>query len=144
MKVLLDTSILVAALYEGHSVHDRALPWLQRVSMPGEVGLVSAHSLAETYVTLTRIPSAPPISPLVAQRLIEQRVVNNLQVVELTTQDYVNVLRHLANLRITSGAVYDALIVYAAIKGEAEQIITLNPRDFQRVYPGISSRIVLP
>ena len=30
MKILFDTSVLVAAIVEPHPMHGRALPWLQR------------------------------------------------------------------------------------------------------------------
>jgi len=29
MKVLLDTSVLVAAMVEAHPAHEKSLPWLQ-------------------------------------------------------------------------------------------------------------------
>ena len=30
MRVFFDTSVLVAALFEGHAFHRQALPWLKR------------------------------------------------------------------------------------------------------------------
>ena len=33
MKVLLDTSVLIAAMVESHPMHERALPWLQSQSL---------------------------------------------------------------------------------------------------------------
>lgn len=144
MKFLLDTSTLLAALLPRHSAHGRAYPWLYRATWPGENGLVASHSLAEVYVNLTRLPGQPPLEPLQAQQVIDRDIIPHCTIIELTSQDYQTVLKHLSNLRIGGAAVYDALIVYAGIKGDAEQIITLNPRHFQRVYPGYSNRIVAP
>jgi len=31
MKVLLDTSVLVAAMVEAHPAHEKSLPWLQQI-----------------------------------------------------------------------------------------------------------------
>jgi predicted nucleic acid-binding protein len=45
---------------------------------------------------------------------------------------------------IVGGATYDALILYAALKADADQVITLNERDFRRVYPDIADRIISP
>jgi predicted nucleic acid-binding protein len=39
MRILLDTSVLVAAMIEAHPMHERALPWLQRVQDGQDVGL---------------------------------------------------------------------------------------------------------
>ena len=58
MNVLFDTSVLVAARVAAHPAHRRARPWLRRAK-GGEVGfLVAAHTLAERYAVLTRLPTA--------------------------------------------------------------------------------------
>jgi predicted nucleic acid-binding protein len=55
VKVLFDTSVLVAALVEAHPMHARALPWLQRAKA-GEIAMVVvSHSVAE--LTLVQIRS---------------------------------------------------------------------------------------
>ena len=59
MKILLDTSVLVAAVVESHPAHSQALPWLQRVRNNVDTGLVAAHSLAELYAILTTLPVQP-------------------------------------------------------------------------------------
>lgn len=57
MRVLLDTSVLVAAMVEAHPAHERALPWLQRVEAGIDSGVVAAHSVAELYAVLTTLLS---------------------------------------------------------------------------------------
>lgn len=49
MKTLFDTSILVAALVENHSKHERALPWLSKAKVKECEFVVSSHTLAELY-----------------------------------------------------------------------------------------------
>jgi predicted nucleic acid-binding protein len=77
MKVLLDTSVLVAAMGEAHPAHEKSLPWLQRIKKGSDSGLVSAHSVAELYAILTTLPMKPRISPIVAYDLIQRNVFGN-------------------------------------------------------------------
>lgn len=144
MKILLDTSVLVAAIVEAHPMHRRALPWLQRVRAQADLGLVAAHSVAELYAVLTTLPLRPRIPPALAARLIDQDVLATCQVVSLSEADYRAVVEHLSEQNIVGGATYDALIVYAAAKAEADTIVTLNERDFGRLYPRLADRIVTP
>ena len=63
MKHFFDTSVLVAALERGHPHHERASPKLQSVVDGAVTGFMGIHSLAETYVALTRMPVVPRIQP---------------------------------------------------------------------------------
>jgi len=144
MKILLDTSVLVAALIETHPSHQSAFRWLEQINDKTHEGFVSAHSLAELYAILTRLPVKPAISPRESQELIKFSVTNVCQIVALTAQDYDKVIEHLASLGIIGGAVYDSLIMHVASKIEVDAIITLNEKDFQRVYPAFASKVRLP
>jgi len=144
MKVLLDTSVLVAAMVEAHPDHERALPWLQRAKRKEVTAVVASHTLAELYAILTRLPLQPQISPVVAWQLIRENVLAALEVVPLLEDDYRAVLEHLSQTGIVGGSTYDALIVYAALKATVEQLVTLNVKDFRRVYPDLSELIVAP
>ena len=131
-------------MVEGHPAHGTALPWLQRVKAKSDVGLVAAHSLAELYAVLTRLPVNPRIPPALALQLIQNNVLDTCEVVALSSDDYVTLLSHLADLGIAGGAVYDALLLHAAWKSGVDQVVTLNPNDFRRVYPTLADRIVSP
>lgn len=72
MKILLDTSVLVAAMVEAHPAHTQALPWLQKAQAGADTWLVAAHSLAELYAILTTLPVRPRILPAVARELIQR------------------------------------------------------------------------
>lgn len=144
MRILFDTSVLIAAVVEPHPAHSAAFPWLQRVKDRTDTGVVAAHSLAEMYAVLTRLPLRPTISPQVARQLIAVNVVDTCEVVVLSVADYVSLLDHLADLKIVGGAVYDALLLHAAHKAEVDKVITLNAHDFRRVYPALADRIVSP
>lgn len=144
MRVLFDTSSLVAAMVEGHPAHDVALPWLQRAKAKTHTGMIAAHTLAELYAIFTRLPVNPRISPAVALQLIRSNILGTCTVVALSGDDYVSLIDHLAGLGIAGGAVYDALLLHAAWKAGVDQVVTLNARDFRRVYPALADKIVSP
>ena|SRR5438445_6927353 len=144
MRILLDTSVLVAAMVEGHPAHERSLTWLQRVKSGPDAGLIAAHSLAEVYAILTSLPGRPRITPARARQLIQSNILGSFEVVSPAEQDYVALIDHLAELGISGGATYDALILQAAARSNVDQVVTLNERDFRRVYPVLAERIVAP
>lgn len=144
MRILFDTSMLVAAVVEGHPAHAVAFPWLQRVKARTDVGVVTAHSLAEMYAVLTRLPVRPAIPPAIAQRIIAINILDTCEVVALTAADYTALLGHVAGQGVIGGAVYDALLLHAAWRANVDRVVTLNARDFRRVYPALADRIVSP
>jgi len=144
MRILLDTSMLIAAMVEAHPAHAQALPWLQRIRRGTDKGLVAAHSLAEVYAVLTTLPVHPRIPPTVAQQLIRNNVLDVFEVVSLSSDDYAAVIDYLADLGIIGGATYDALILHTAAKADVDQVVTLNEKDFRRVYPALADKIVSP
>lgn len=144
MKILLDTSVLVAAMVEAHPAHEKALPWLQRIKKGSDTGLVSAHSVAELYAILTTLPMKPRISPVVAYDLIQRNVYELCEVLPLSAEDYGTIIKHLSENEIAGGVTYDAVILYAAIKGKADRVVTLNESDFRRIYPQMAEQIIAP
>ena len=53
-------------------------------------------------------------------------------------------LRHLAKNNLVSGIIYDALILRAGVKGNADRILTLNARHFRSIDPALADRIFDP
>ena len=140
MKVLLDSSVLVAALLTDHVHHGAAHAWLNQAKLGTFDYLVSGHSLAEVYSVLTRLPRTPPLRPADAARLLQE----NVQIVTLSASDYVDLLQDLSQRGIGGGAVYDAIIAKAAELAQVDQLLTLNEVHFHRVWPAGSSKIVSP
>ena len=81
MRILFDTSVLVAALIETHPMHKSAFARLKRVVERADEGFVSAHSVAELYAVLTTLPVHPTISANQAEELIKHNIVRHFQVV---------------------------------------------------------------
>ena len=131
-------------MVETHPAHEWAFPWLKRAKHRELTAVVASHTLAELYAVLTRLPLQPPISPGVAWQLIRENVLAVLEVVSLSKDDYRAVLEHLSQKGIVGGATYDALIAHAASKAKADRLVTLNEKDFRRVYPDLVERIVGP
>ncbi|MDL2123263.1 MAG: hypothetical protein LWX51_09290 [Deltaproteobacteria bacterium] len=46
--------------------------------------------------------------------------------------------------RGTCGATYDALILFVALKAEVDRVLTLNEKDFRRLYPSFAGNILSP
>jgi predicted nucleic acid-binding protein len=144
VKILFDTSALVAAMVAPHPSHERSLPWLARARAGEFDWCVCTHTLVELCAVLTTLPVSPRIGPLVARRMIHENVQSRGKLVALTPADYVHVIGALSELGLSGGAIYDALIRRAARKAGADRLLTLNPRDLQRLSREGSPEIVTP
>lgn len=143
MRLLFDTSTLIAALVEAHPAHPLAYQWLYSVKDGRHTGLISAHTLAELYSKLTHIPFASGVLPAAkAQLMIETNVISLFEIVPLSGDDYLTIIQQLANQTLNGGIIFDALIFYAAIKSGADQLVTLNPKHFRQIYPELANRVV--
>ena len=144
MKVMFDTSVLVAGMVEPHPMHELALPWLKRARSGDLEFFVASHTLAELYAVLTTLPVSPRISPGGAWRLIREDVITPAKVISISPSDYGAVIRRVADLELSGGIIYDAIITKAAQKAQVDRILTLNPEDFTRAWPEGATLISLP
>jgi predicted nucleic acid-binding protein len=135
MKVFFDTSVLLAAVIQKHTAHERAFAVLEGVQSGKNEGLVSAHSLAELYANLTKLPPPFRHSPEQALLTIEENVLNYFKISSLTGNDYSALIREAALAGIQGGTIYDAVLLKSASKAEADQIYTLNLKHFAVVAP---------
>lgn len=133
MSVLLDTTVLVAALVEAHPRHAQAFPWLQKIRSGAVKAMISTHSMAETYAVLTTLPISPRIAPSAAWALLEHSVMPYVEAVDLSASEVRQAIHQMSRQGLSGGVVYDALIAAAAVKGGAESIVSLNCSDFRRV-----------
>lgn len=143
MKVLFDTSVIVAATLPQHPSHAPCFIQLQSVQTQQCQGYLSTHSLAEIYSVLTRMPSQPKISPIDAQNILNRHL-QYLTIIPLDASDYQSAIAQMVSLQIPGGGIFDALIAQAAIKISADRLATLNPKHFTRLSPTIAQITVLP
>jgi predicted nucleic acid-binding protein len=140
VKVLFDTSTLVAALVVNHPQHESCFPYLQQAKNQEIQGFIATHTLAELYAVLTRLPLKPPISPTIAQHLIDENF-KTFQILPLITHDYYKVIEMMVVKNIVGGGIYDALIAQVVFKEDIDQILTLNPNHFIRLGEEIAAKI---
>ncbi len=145
MKVFCDTNVLVAAFIESHPHHHSARPVLERIKAGKDQGSVAAHSLAEAYAVLTRLPGANQVVPALAWQLISENVLKDFSVVSLTAREYADTLAKAAVNGVEAGRTYDALLIAAAAKSGADRIYTTNVSHFQGLADvALRTRIVSP
>jgi len=145
MRVFLDTSVLVAAVVQNHEDHARAYAVLDRIQSGTDEGFICAHSLAEMYSVLTKLPLPYRHAPEQALLSIEENVLKHFKVASLTGIDYAGLIREAALAGVQGGTIYDALLLKCASKAGAEKIFTSNLKNFQNIAPkAIASQISAP
>ena len=137
MKILFDTSVIIAALLPKHLSHAPCFVQLRAAESHQIQGYLSTHSLAEIYSVMTRMPSQPRMSPQEAQILLE-RCLQYLEAVPLETADYQAAIAQMAALNLPGGGIFDALLAQATLKISADRILTLNPNHFTRLNAAIA------
>ena len=133
---LCDTSCLVPTVSSWHEHHERTRAELDRRSNRGDELVLAAHSLAETYSVLTRVPAPHRLRASDALATIEANW-STTPTVHLTGAETLAALREAARLGAVGGRIYDTLIAQAALKAQAESILTWNLRDFAPFAPQI-------
>jgi predicted nucleic acid-binding protein len=127
MKGFFDTSVLVPLFYRDH-VHHRPSQDLF-IQFNQATGGCGAHSLAEVYATLTRMPGKRRISGQQAMLFIGN-IRERLSIIALNSEEYADSLQASAVLGMVGGGIYDALLAHCALKAKAEAIYTWNMRHY--------------
>ena len=132
-----DTNVLVAAVLVNHPQHLPAEAAVRKVQSREIQGWISAHTLAEFYAVLTRLPVIPAIYPSEAWQILERDIFPHFEVVSLTADEYRQTLQVCAAAGWTGGCVYDALHAAAARKAGCDQLYTFNLRHFRELAPDL-------
>jgi predicted nucleic acid-binding protein len=144
VRLYFDTSVLVAVAVAHHPHHTAAMAAYRQMLSGKHTGVVSAHGLAETFSTLTRLPLSPMIHPTEAHRYIAESIVRHCEIVSLNGDDYLAMLESAARADLRGGIVYDALQLHCAEKARCDRIYTFNLTDFLRLAPHLENRILRP
>src|SRR5580704_16224716 len=123
MKAFFDTSVLVPVFYGDHVHHASSIGLF--VHFDKATGCCGAHSLAEVYSTLTRMPGKHRISGDQAMLFIGS-IRERLAVIALSGDEYADALQSSAASGIIGGGIYDAMLAHCALKAKAETIYTWN------------------
>jgi predicted nucleic acid-binding protein len=104
---------------------------IERVKAGRDQGFAGAHSLAEAYAVITRLPGGNQVAAPVAWQLIAENILNDFTIVSLSSKEYTDTLGNAAKNSVEGGRTYDALLLAAAAKSGADRIYTTNVRHFQ-------------
>jgi predicted nucleic acid-binding protein len=138
MKAFFDTSVLVAVFYGDH-IHRRAS--LKRfIQFDRATACCGAHSLAEVFSTLTRMPGKHRISGEQAMLFIGS-IRERLSVIALSADEYADAIEVSAGLGIVGGGIYDAMLAHCAIKAKAEVIYSWNGRHYAQCGAEVTRRL---
>lgn len=102
---------------------------MDRRGRAGEELVLAAHSLAETYAVLTRLPAKNRLRSGDAIALLDANW-RETRVVHLTARETWRALRQAQRRGVIGGRTYDMLIAACALKAGASTIITWNVRHF--------------
>jgi len=141
LNLFLDTSILVAAFLGDHPSHAASMG-LFRTCVPA-TAFCAAHTLAETYSTLTRIPPPHRATSVEAIRFLDT-VCENLTPVGLEPEEYLDALRQASAAGAVGGSIYDFLIAACARKAAAHRLYTWNLKHYERFGPGLAELARIP
>ena len=133
----LDTSCMVAAVCTWHERHLAAAKEIERRLDRGERMAVAAHSLAETYAVLTRLPAPHRLAPADAWALVKANFVDHAAVAALDAAAYSTLLQRLAAIGIGGGRTYDGLIGECARRAKVDALLTFNLRHFEPPPEGV-------
>ncbi len=104
-----------------------------------------AHSIAEVYAALTRLPVQPRIHPLEAVRIISDNVLPHFEVVPLDKTDYLKALNAMGSGGWIGAKIYDVLLLRCAARCAVERIYTLNLAEFKQLAPaGLQEKVCAP
>ena len=141
MKAFFDTSALVPVFYGDHTQHRASLETF--IQFEPSTGCCGAHSLAEVYSTLTRMPGKHRISGAQAMLFIGS-IRERLSTVALDGDEYAGALTAAAALGIVGCGIYDAMLAQCALKSQAAVIYTWNIRHYERCGAEVTRRLRTP
>jgi predicted nucleic acid-binding protein len=141
VREFFDTSVLIAAFWGGHANHEASIQQFAKAEK--KHSHCAAHTLAEVYATMTALPVKPLIPPEQVLLFIEE-VRKRLSVVALEPEEYYETIRRAADRGLTSGRIYDALLMSCAAKSNAEVIYTWNLKHFHSIAPELAPYIRTP
>lgn len=126
MKGLIDTSVLVAAIYSEEDHHEECADLLDHAELS-----ISAHGLNETFSTLTGGRRSIRMPPSAAVALLESDYLPGMALLSLPPKQQLAALRDAESRGVRGGAVFDYMHLVAARHAKLPRLYTLNLSHFQ-------------
>ena len=136
-----DSNILVADALEEHVHHRASRALLDSLSHGG--GACAAHTLAETYNTLTRPKPGYNVPCNFAADIIHNAR-DKFLMVTLTAEEVAQTIQNAAEANLAGPLVYDAILLACARKVQPIAIYTYNLGHFNRIAPDLANIIREP
>jgi predicted nucleic acid-binding protein len=133
--------VLIPTFLEDHEHHEASLSAF--LEADPRSSCCAAHSLAEVYATLTRLPGRHRLSGEQVLLFLEN-IRERLTLVTLDPEEYFRAVQEAAAAGIVGGAINDALLAQCALKSRAETIYTWDVKRFQRINSEIAPRMKMP
>jgi predicted nucleic acid-binding protein len=141
VKAFLDTSVLVPVFYGDHQHHEASVNVFLKFDK--KQACCGAHSLAEVYASLTRMPGKHRLSGEQAM-LFLNTIRERLTIISLDEEEYFQSIEDASMEGAVGGTIYDAILARCAIKAAAEKIFTWNVRHYQMLGGDVAKRILTP
>jgi predicted nucleic acid-binding protein len=129
---------MIAAVCGWHEHHMAAAAAIERRLDRGDRLVIAAHALVEAYAVLTRLPSPHRLAPVDAWALVKTNFVAHATLATLPGTAHVTLLDGLAAAGLGGGRSYDALIGASAAHAKVDELLTFNPRHFDRVHRSVA------
>ncbi len=141
MKWLADASVLVPVFVPGHIHHERSFQLFSRATVKS--AFCAAHTIAEVYATMTRLPGKHRTSGQQVLTFLEM-IQERFSFVALDVPAYLATIREAAALGIVGGASYDALVAACALKAKADVLYTWNIGHFSLLGDEVARKVRTP
>src|SRR5260370_7485333 len=109
----------------------RTRVWSVFCASPRSRPCCGAHSLAEVYSSLTRMPGKHRISGEQAMLFLSD-MRERLAIISLDDQEYFQAISAAAAAGVVGGTIYDALLVHCALKAKPHSISTWNLKHYHQ------------
>ncbi|MFT5999053.1 MAG: putative nucleic acid-binding protein [Neolewinella sp.] len=134
MITYFDTSVIMGLLHADQEIYEASVAVFAKSSRSGRVVTTTLHAYAELYTNLTQKGGGRPGMPPEDVAVVRTEQVGRIfEMIELTKTDYEAAVIRCGKLGFTSGVIYDALHLQAAIKVGADVLYTNNLKDFNRL-----------
>ncbi len=141
MRFFFDTSVLIAAVLVQHVHHQPSSAAYLRADKKS--ACCGAHTLAEMYASLTRLPGSQRMGGDQALLLLDD-ILRRFTIITLDEQDYCSAITSAAPEGVVGGMIYDALLARCALKAKAMTIYTWDVEHFRRLGPEVARRVQSP
>ena len=141
MKFFFDTSVLIAAVLVQHVHHQRSSAAYLKAEK--KTAFCAAHTLAEVYAALTRMPGPQRMAGDQALLVLED-IRRRFTIIALDEEDYFSAIASAVAEGVVGGTICDALLARCALKAKATTIYTWHLNHFRLLGPEVAWLVQSP